>query len=311
MDYAVTALAGYGFLVLTYSFLRTQWPDRYYSVSDIVGHQQSVSLQSYLLFRFAPAIAVTLVGSGLLRQVGKEGWPVWAAALTPVVGHVAMTHGRALLRSEGGFGRRRQVIYHLLAATGLLVVGVAGVWMSAQEFARPLLPSLTGIADGIWTALLAALLAIAALRVLQPEPTDDYTVIRDAIRSLDSDLVSYARSRARAAGADEQLVVAVMAVESIQRPRWLRRIERVFSRLLRRGTYGIMQVASSRPLSDRESIDAAINAPLAGVSLDRDKYGRIEHRQIRSALDSYNSDPAFIEWLSTALDVLRDPDILR
>jgi hypothetical protein len=127
--------------------------------------------------------------------------------------------------------------------------------------------------------------------------------------SLDGDLISYAKSQAHAAGVDEDLVVAVMVVEAIQRPEWLRRLERLLARLLRRGTYGIMQVGSRRPLSDRESIDAAIQGPLSGVLLDRDQHGWAKRDSVGPAVRNYNSDPAFIEWLTTALEVVRDPDV--
>jgi hypothetical protein len=170
VDYVVAAVVGYALLALTYSFLKTEWPDRYYSVSDLVGRRQAVSLQAYLVFRFAPAFGVALLGSGLLRQQGRTGWLVWVVALLPVVLHAARTHGRALLRSWERFGRRRQVVYHVLATGGLLLAGVLGGWTSTQEFSRSLIPSLGGIADGIWTALLAALMAAAAYRFLQPDP---------------------------------------------------------------------------------------------------------------------------------------------
>lgn len=98
-----------------------------------------------------------------------------------------------------------------------------------------------------------------------------------------------------------------MVVEAIQRPVWARRVERLLGRAFRlRLSYGIMQVRSNRPLSDRQSVDAALGGPLRGVTLPASEYGWWPADQLAATLDSYNSDPTFLHWVSTTLSVLRE-----
>src|SRR5215207_5321217 len=68
-------------------------------------------------------------------------------------------------------------------------------------------------------------------------------------------------------GTDPLLVESIMMVENVQRPRWFRTAERLKGIFAKPGTYGIMQVASPRPLSDKDSIRIAIETRLAGQTV--------------------------------------------
>jgi len=66
---------------------------------------------------------------------------------------------------------------------------------------------------------------------------------------------------------DEAITLAVMVVENAQRPPWARRLERAKGRVIKKGTYGIMQVTSERPVSDSESIEIACRDHLRGMRI--------------------------------------------
>jgi hypothetical protein len=54
----------------------------------------------------------------------------------------------------------------------------------------------------------------------------------------------------------------------MQRPPWVRQIERRLGWVMREGSYGLMQVRSRKPLSDIESVDLALSTLLRGARID-------------------------------------------
>lgn len=58
---------------------------------------------------------------------------------------------------------------------------------------------------------------------------------------------------------DSKILVSIAILENINRPSWIRILERIFSNFLKIKTYGLMQVSSSKYLSDEESIKIATN----------------------------------------------------
>ena len=46
MEYALVAIGGYALIALTYSFLQTEWPDQYFSISDTVSREEGAVKQA-------------------------------------------------------------------------------------------------------------------------------------------------------------------------------------------------------------------------------------------------------------------------
>jgi hypothetical protein len=94
-----------------------------------------------------------------------------------------------------------------------------------------------------------------------------------------------------------------MLTENLQRPRWLRTLERLKGRFAPHGTYGIMQVESDRPLSDRESVLVAVRDHFAGTAVagHEDMWQRLN--RLEPCLKRYNSNPDFVELATSALRV--------
>ena len=93
---------------------------------------------------------------------------------------------------------------------------------------------------------------------------------------------------------------ATILTESIQRPRWFRRLERLKGILFPRGTYGIMQVRSSRPIGDRRSIERALQEHRAVFARLPD--GVAGSPPTWNRLRSYNGSHAFLELVKDVHD---------
>lgn len=53
---------------------------------------------------------------------------------------------------------------------------------------------------------------------------------------------------------DSKILISIAILENINRPRWLRFIERLSSKIIKIKTYGLMQVSSDKYLDDEKSI---------------------------------------------------------
>ena len=106
-------------------------------------------------------------------------------------------------------------------------------------------------------------------------------------------MIDYARESAAREGLDPDLVETVILIEAIQRPRWFRRLEFMKGIIFRKGTYGIMQVQSPRPIRDRTSIDKALQTHRAAFK-PREAEGR-SYNSISEQLRSYNRSQQFLD----------------
>ncbi len=97
-------------------------------------------------------------------------------------------------------------------------------------------------------------------------------------------------------------------VENLQRPGWIRAIERTAGRLLPIGSYGLMQVQSDAPISDSESIERAISTNLAERSVPTTPEGYVDSEALRSQIRSYNGNERFVDLVEMVYYELRGPE---
>ena len=130
-------------------------------------------------------------------------------------------------------------------------------------------------------------------------------------REIDPRLIDHALSLSGQHNASAELVICIMVVENLQRPPWFRRLERLRGRL-RRGkpwTYGVMQVRSIQPLTDRQSIERAI--PMLADTRRRPNEDEVAHAfRTVPTMVAYNSNPTFLSQLGMANWTLQDYGLL-
>jgi hypothetical protein len=169
---------------------------------------------------------------------------------------------------------------------------------------QALVPEADELRGGLWTAILAGILGAYLTRVSARSEIPAAELVNASMRRVDPALLELARDLAQQYGADPDLVVAILLVENLQRPGWIRAIERVVGRLLPIGSYGIMQVKTDKPISDRESIELAISTRLAGQVVPLSgKF--IDRAALTAIIRSYNGNRRFVELVETVYWELR------
>jgi len=299
MDLALAVLLGVGFLFVFYRAIQADWPERYFAANDVSAYAISTSPLRYSLFRLGPTFVVCVFVAVMLDRRGAEG-PLGAILVSIV--HASLTLGWALAvwaRSNAALRRSTLSIALFRAVTfaGVVIMGVAAA-ITFRSFSG-FVPSLQELSAGWWTAVLAGIAAAFVLRFTKGHPLNEYELVQRSLYAIPRALLDLAANLAKSAGADAVLACALIVVENIERPRWFRGFERVKAKFVRSGTYGIMQVASDRPLTDEDSIAKVVSERLVGVNVSTPK-GEPDTTALRTFASRYNRSENFAGLLVAA-----------
>ncbi|GAA4491054.1 hypothetical protein GCM10023171_34340 [Microbacterium panaciterrae] len=168
------------------------------------------------------------------------------------------------------------ILFALLIALGLAPLGVL------LDF-RWLVPSMEGLRDNAWAALIIAIALAAFLRLTnmsshRPVSENSHALnelLRNRAAAIKRQYGQIVEMVAERHGIPVGMLIAILVYEDLNRPKWIRCIENlvvwVFPLTL---TVGIAQVLSSRPLSDAESIEkmGPIVARLLATAVDVKEY---------------------------------------
>lgn len=183
------------------------------------------------------------------------------------------------------------VVLHLMTAVAVAACLIGTAML--REHLASWVPDFATIRDAIWAGLIASLLAFAFIRWTRASESNLAEVVMAQRQRVGPELIWYARQLAMERSLDPDLVETTILTESIQRPRWFRRLERLKGIVFRKGTYGIMQVRSSRPIGDRRSIERALQVHAAAFELSTD--GITEPTLVRERLRGYNVSRVFLD----------------
>ncbi|WP_372469457.1 hypothetical protein ACCO44_01445 [Microbacterium maritypicum] len=259
------ALLGSAMLYGTYRAVEWRWPERYLGMTQTFGLSSQQTWMRFAAYRCIPTYLFAATCIVTVERVGGNGW--LAAGVMWFVS-VALTHGRVVL--EGlirKWGEANYAAYHLLMALLLAGIVLLAHW-SAPSWAA-LVPPPDELLSALWSGLLVAGIGGFAVAVIRPRSErapvygEEYFVDR-ATRDVGIEALDWLFKECMRTGANPVLVKAVLVAEALQRPKWLRGIERVMVRVRLAKTSGVMQMPSREPLSDRESITEAANR-FAGV----------------------------------------------
>jgi hypothetical protein len=278
-----------GFLLnIFYVSLKHVWPQNYFGLSGSVDPIISRNLVRWTVFRFVPPVIAAAAAS--LTAQRAAGFPLVAAAFT-----IALHVGRLIKPTIQAVRRRYWsafIYYALLISILLLAMGLATV---GRNIFSPVVPEPKELVANIWAGFLAAIGAIYLQRVvlLRKKPRD---LMEQSFDEIPLKLRVYAWRKARAAGIDPRIPLAIMSAENLQRPSWVRQLERLVPRRLG-GTRGIMQQSNAR--SDIDSIDLAFthyftDQNTAGTHLSFTHFSR------------YNNDKNFISLAASAFSAMEE-----
>lgn len=290
----LSALSSTFMLHAFFRAVASNWPHSYVSLSDMFELRITGHPLRYAAFRFLPVLVMALALSALLTSEGRNAG-LGVAVMT--ISHLSVSVGLALvqlLRSKSSFARASLLVAYLGTASAIGLSGFVGWALSATPAAQ-LVPSAAVLVETLWTAVLAAILGAYVVTVSQHEPTMTSDLLTQARADATEDLQDLAIQEARAHNSDEHLILAILFAEVLQRPQWVRRLELLKSLIVKRGTYGAMQVAVPAPVSDRESIRMAVADRLRGIQIARDEWGYPDDSALRRAIRAYNSNGRYIQ----------------
>lgn len=250
-------------------------------------------------------VGVSLDRSGLRSLNG------WSAAVRGVVGvafgHAMLTNGRgmATVLKRRLRGTRDVGVVVLQSAVFVAILSAGLLSLLGRSVLAPLVPRSSDLSVALWTGIVVAAMGGWLIDATRGEIKHAERLAKSSHKSLDKALLAFAQKRCAETGTEWNFFLAVMLVENLQRPPWVRRLERSASRLRSQGTYGVMQVLSAEPISDTESVDLALGRHLGGFSVpsDPDVHG---WAVISEKLRTYNGSEEYANQVCEIYQSLED-----
>ncbi len=295
----VAITLGVTFLYIFYTALRINWPENYFSATDLSAYAISSSPFRYALFRLGPVYITAVFAAVSVDRLGGSGT---LTALGICIVHAGVTSGWRLIQAAKwprATISNRVAVLLMHSVMFLAVIGIALLAVLSIHPLGPFVPQLSDIGTTIWTGVIAAILGAYLLTMSRGHSVNQNQLVRFSHDQIPQALWITAGQIAFEAGADVELTRAIMLVEQIQRPVWFRRLERIKGLVFRKGTYGIMQAYSERPLGDIESIQKVVRERLVGIIVLTDD-GYVDSKNIEQFAKSYNQSPDFLTLLQTA-----------
>lgn len=290
-----------------FATLEHYWPHDYFGFDsggtiDPVTHR---SLIRFVCWRALPVfLAATLVANTLDQLSGRSrmGCGVFVAA------YLALSVVPAVLQAHRAPGQRLLRVAILLNV--VISVVIAAVSLSAylvRARTRGMVPAPSVLVEALWTAAFLSAVSMLFLRSIQSRSSLQ-DLVRASRSELGPELIRYARNRAADYSVDPLIAEAVLIVENLQRPKWIRWMERRKAVLLPEGTYGAMQVGSPSALTDRESIDLAMSRHLRGAQIPSSwsAYNGSAERGLSQAVEGFHRYNPAIKWRDLVLRVLAE-----
>lgn len=314
MNQAIAVTLGVGFLVLFYRTIKSSWPESYFMFGSTTDPIISRSLDRYLAYRTLPYFVVCLFIAVTLSRQGVNALP--ATIATPLL-HTVPLFLVSLIADRRKRGTPPGHVALRVAVVALSVLAGYLAYLSRNTL-DGLVPPLSDLTTAVWTGLFAAVIGAALLEMSAIAALEPRKMVAGARAHINADLFDLARHTAARYSAEPLLVEAIMIVEDAQRPGWVRWLERVRGKVQPSGSYGVMQVRASSPLTDAESIEVACRDFLKGAAIQvnyssleqaeglRDPlaYPWVEKHSLAAALHRYNGTSDYVELVGAVIDEL-------
>ncbi len=298
--YVLPVLISVILIRLFYKAFKNTWPELYFSVSDYASLFISFSPLRYFGFTLLPTLIISaFVLSFSLRNYHVRDLPELGLLIGLI--HSLSTNGLTFLKLATNdktvqtfYNKYFQMFVHIISIVAIAGSGYMGGFLGEQKFIVPLIPT-WGVIDNLWAALFSSILTVLILKMYTNKYTDEYTVIEKSKKTLPVELIEHVYKVCEQNHAKRELVLAVCVTENIQRPAWVRRLEHIKSFVFRSGTYGIMQVASKKFVSDFGSVEIAVKKYFSGT-----EYLVFGDDTLKDLLSKYNDDSKFIRFATAA-----------
>lgn len=263
---------------IVYRYAENKWPEVYFSLSDKASIFITLNPIRFFLFRFFPVFSTSLVVLSIVKEDYFTLENRIAIGFLIGVIHASRTDLLAifkLLKNSKSIrlyvNKWGQVLVHIVSTFLVIFLSTLAGFVSSLGYAQKITPTWQGVIDNLWSSIITAGFIFAFYNLYhnlgsKMASIDIYQVSQ---KSISPSIIQEIERQSAIYNADEYLARAICIVENLQRPFWMRTLERVKSFFLPRGTYGIMQVSSDKYVSDKESISIAIRDYLQNtVGLD-------------------------------------------
>lgn len=253
------------------------WPEHYFGPDQSLELFVTRSLPRYAIFRLLPIVLSLLVAGAVASRLELQR--TFTVLLSASL-YAAVSVGPDLARSLFAKSRRWRVV----SMNAVLVAGIGAVAVVvalAGSDADSLVPPAREFVFAIWISVFVFIASKVALALSSRPRVRD--LVARAEREIDEALIELL-DQADPGG----LFRAVAVAEHLNRPKWMRVAERLLRP--RNGTYGLMQMKSARPISDRASVLAFIEK-FAEYAPDEDEYW--DDNRIRLLTRKHNKSEEF------------------
>jgi len=236
----------------------------------------------------------------LFVAVTVESWgedALWPCVLMISL-HLGSTYGLGITRAILARQVQLRIVTFWLASAALVMAAATAAYLLRGQLA-PLVPPPEEMTAALWTGLFAAVVAVASIRAFSAPPIEPADLIERSESEIPRELFVFSDATADEFSADRSLVRSIMIVENLQRPPWIRRLERIKGRIVKPGSYGIMQMTASHPLSDRESIRLAVGEFLGGTRALETQDRWSAFTRLKPVVARYNSNQTFVDLVET------------
>lgn len=251
-----------------FAAVKVDWPAAYYSGDRRLDPIVSRDPVRFSAFRFIPVyLSAVMVAAGAFQLDASPRHSLLAFGAI----FVALSSAPAVWRD---LHYRKSITGALLLDLFILIGTIGSMVVAFLTYHRVsfIAPDLRGLATNVWATVLALSLAALAISLVKKRFPDNELIERSL-----SELGPTVEGRIReAAYPDTDALLAIAIAENLQRPPWVRRLE---FRLLRgplRGTFGVFQVASTKPLKDEAALEVfltkrsleSLPQPSTGLSME-------------------------------------------
>jgi hypothetical protein len=297
-----------------YRAVEWRWPERYLGMSQTFGLSSQETWFRFVLYR---AIPTYVFAATCLVTVERLGGYVWVSGVVLWLASVAATHGKVVVQGIiRRWGEANYAGYHL--AMILMLTTVLFIAGASRQAWGLLVPPPAELLSALWSGLLVAGLGGFVIFAVRPRPDwapaygPSYLLDR-ATRDVGVGELDWLFAECVRTGADPVLLKSLLVVEAVQRPKWLRQVERLGFRFGMVRTSGVMQISAPRPLSDRESITAAAEAhsddwTIAKVGERPYHHWSVDLGNAWAAVTTHNGDARFASNVASVADFLVSGD---
>lgn len=233
-------------LWLFYKSFEVEWPERYFD--GLRGADPLVTRTSgrYAVFRVLPFfLAIVVAGAAAERSDVSRGGTVWLTTAIYVGFGPLLRAAVAWLSTPRSVG---SAVHRFGTAVALVLA--AGIYLLTGSRLDRYVPSVGEVVLAAFVALFVFMFGRLSIVISTIQSPSDEQLVQRAIEEIDPGLIE------RLVYADPgKVFLTIAVVEQLNRPEWVRRIERLVPGVQ---TQGLMQIRSRRAITDAESVEQFI-----------------------------------------------------